>query len=159
MSRLMFGLTKATRPCAFFVQYHRRLLEIVPELQTHCLRQYIVGPTTYPPSPHGGGIRLQGFVNYAFSALPNEPLRPTVVVLLQQKSPLALEGGGRGPSTQLPKGACTVCFGWGGEALRCCRSPGSWQRLLASHRSRRSTKPLCCPTVSGGGGGAPVVAV
>ena len=42
------------------VRHHRQLFKIVLELQTHSLSFYIVGPTTYPPSLHRGGIRLWG---------------------------------------------------------------------------------------------------
>ena len=44
----------------FSVRYHRRLFKIGPDLPTHRLRQYIVGPTTHPPSSLRGGIRLRG---------------------------------------------------------------------------------------------------
>ena len=38
--------------------------------------------------------------------------------------------------------------GGGGKALRCCCSPGSWQRQSTSRHSRRFPKPLCWPTVN-----------
>ena len=43
-----------------YKRYHGQLFEIVPEFQTHCLRQNIVGPTTYPSYLHRGCTRLQG---------------------------------------------------------------------------------------------------
>ena len=72
----VFLLTSVHRLFFLAVRYHRHLFEIVLELHTQSLRQYIVGTTTYPPSSLRGGHKVTGLVDYVDNAPPLRPLLP-----------------------------------------------------------------------------------